>query len=98
MFRHELSAFLQRVLDQVERAGGIQIDRYGDPDRTFVHRVASRLRADPDQIRMALEGLRAGHCLVEEVLEVPGAEPVVWWRVHPQCLVPTRPPTLAAER
>jgi len=86
MFRHELSTFLQAVLDAVGRRGSLQIDRYDDPDPTFVISMANDLAAEPDEVRLALSGLRACHCLIEDALEIPGAEPVVHWRVHPQCL------------
>ena len=88
MFRHELSTFLQRVLDAVERSGGISVDANGDPDIRFLLTTAGRLDASLEEIRTALEGLRASHCLIEDVLEVPGAEAVTWWRVHPQVLLP----------
>ena len=89
MFRHELSSFLQRVLDAVGRPRGISVDASGEPDIRFLLQTAGRIGATPDEVRTALEGLRASHCLVEELLEVPGAEPVTWWRVHPQVLQPT---------
>ena len=86
MFRHELSHFLQAVLDAVAYAGGLTLDRYGDPEASFVLPLARRLNAEPEQIQQALAGLRACHCLIEDALEIPGTEPIVRWQVHPQCL------------
>ena len=86
MFRHEMSPFLKAVLDTVATLGhGVPVDDRGQPDPETVALIARRVHARDAEIRAALEGLRATHCLVEERLELDDIESVGWWTVHPQC-------------
>jgi hypothetical protein len=85
MFRHELSTFLREVLDEVARhEPGVFVDPCGEPDVEVVARLSASLRESPDPVRRALIGLRASECLMEHRVEFAGAEPLVWWAVHPQ--------------
>ena len=86
MFRHELSTFLREVLDEVARhEPGVSVYPRGEPDGSGVDRLSESLRESPDHVRHALIGLRASECLMEHCVEFAGAEPLVWWAVHPQC-------------
>ena len=78
--------FLQRVLEAVSLRGcGVAVDAVGEPNPIDVATIAAMLDADVADVVVALKGLRAGDCLMEEVAEFAGIEPLTWWRVHPQC-------------
>ncbi len=86
MFRHELSTFLLDVLDTVAlEPSGVPVGADDEPEIRRVEDIARCLGEDPEDVRLALLGLRAGHCLLEESVEFPGIEPMVRWTVHPQC-------------
>ena len=79
--------FLQRVLDAMRlRGSGISVDPGGDPDPIEVATIAEMLNEDFDDILLALKGLRASDCLMEEVADFEGIETLTWWRIHPQCI------------
>lgn len=87
MERKQLSPLLRRVLDAVgSQAAGVTATTAGEPDPRAVEQLARRLDEDPEVVRQALLGLRAGHCFVEHCVEFEGIEPFVWWTVHPQCV------------
>ena len=101
MFRSELSTFLLCVLDAVaSRTAGVPIDGVGEPASAVVDELARELREESDDVRSALIGLHAGHCLMEESVEFPGVEPIVRLVAHPQCLKDdtTTEPTLPSLR
>ena len=86
MFRSELSTFLLRVLDAVaSRAEGISLDVVGEPELASVDELARELSEAAADVRSALIGLNASHCLMEESVEFPGIEAFGRWMVHPQC-------------
>jgi hypothetical protein len=86
MFRHELSPFLQRVLGAVERLpDGVMVDSHFEPDPRHVKIIAAALGEACGDVRGALIGLQAAHCLTQEPLDIPGIDPLYMWRVHPQC-------------
>lgn len=86
MFRHELSPFLKRVLDAVDRLpDGVMVDAHFEPDPRHVTTIAVALDEEYEDVREALLGLRAGHCLTQQPFDIPGIEPLYLWRVHPQC-------------
>ena len=86
MFRHELSTFLLQVLDAVAaRTEGVSVGPDGEADARDIHSVAREVGSDAEDVRWALIGLHAGHCLMETCVELPGIEPLLRWTVHPQC-------------
>ena len=86
MFRYELSKFLLRVLNAVDRLpDGVMVDAELEPDPRHVERIALKIGESIEDVRGALMGLHASDCLFQQTLEIPGIEPLYLWRVHPQC-------------
>ncbi len=82
----KLSEFLLRVLGALkELDSAVSVDEHGRPDPVFITRLARRLGENTDDVAAAVEGLRVSDCLMEESVEFEGAQPLTWWRVHPQC-------------
>lgn len=85
MSRHELSTFLQRVLDAIDHLpDGVMVDGSFEPDACHLQRLAREVGAEVRDVREAVMGLEASACLIQETIGFPGIETIHFWKVHPQ--------------